>query len=69
LKNKENANVLVIIYLPHTNKFDYYYIPKKALKNHVIDSGTTLAFSYPLSGAEPSGWQGKYSVSLVECIK
>lgn len=69
LKNKENANVLVVIYLPHRNSFDYYYIPKEVLPYYIIDSGTTLAFSYPMSGKEPSGWQKQFLTSLKDATK
>jgi hypothetical protein len=68
LKNKTDSNIIVILYHPLHNRFDYYYIPKERLEWEVVDGGTTLAFSYPMSGAEPLGWQRQYKVELKDIL-
>lgn len=70
LKNKTGA-IVVVIFHPFFQEFDFLYIPADKLKQHTNSGGNGISFTFPRlsSDSEPTGWWTQYRMPLKKLIK
>ncbi len=67
LKNK-TGNLHIVVYDPCNNDFHFVLLTHKVMKEHILDNGKALRFSFPRKGKVMKGWQKDYMVSFDQWI-